>query len=253
MSLLNKENDPIFLKQIIQICEEYIFLVFKISERRSLTGNSVFYNTASKYNSGKIDKDELYETIYYQINYFDTEDEKDYYRYWDRVDGENFIRLIDKLYKRDKKKGFYAWTALKYFLYEYELYLMKNHKTSENKIKWSDINDESIEHIYPQTENKYWSHVSKGINKKDTERFLHSIGNLTLLANNKNSTLGNKCFSDKKELYSFGSYSEIEISKYESWGRKEIYKRSLDMLDFLEKRWGGDLSADKLLKLKEII
>ena len=49
-----------------------------------------------------------------------------------------------------------------------------------------------------------------------------------------------KCHKNKKGAdngYFNGSYSEIEISKNESWTALDIYERGKRMLEFIEKRW----------------
>lgn len=55
-----------------------------------------------------------------------------------------------------------------------------------------------------------------------------------------NSSLQNDSFKDKKQNrygYDKGSYSEGEIAILEDWTPKEILKRGLRLLEFIEKRW----------------
>ena len=74
-----------------------------------------------------------------------------------------------------------------------------------------------------------------------------------LLSISKNSSLGKKCFEEKKKRYKNGSYSEIEVAQSKEWTPKEIYKRGMKLLDFLSERWEIEISKEKekLLQIKE--
>jgi hypothetical protein len=63
---------------------------------------------------------------------------------------------------------------------------------------WESSPNSTIEHILPQDKsNPGWSYISE----TKHQEFLHSIGNLCLLAPSLNSGASNKCFDDKKEVY----------------------------------------------------
>lgn len=55
-----------------------------------------------------------------------------------------------------------------------------------------DLDGCEIEHILPQTLNEYWNHISES----EHERFIHTLGNLSITFNNQN--LSNKSFDEKK-------------------------------------------------------
>jgi len=160
-----------------------------------------------------------------------------------------FIDRVEKLF--EKQEGFYSWNGLVYLLYEYELNLEKLSKSSK-KVSWSDVSnkDKSIEHIYPQTPKGTWIDNFKNISQDEKTKYLHSLGNLLLLSPSKNSSLGNGSFEKKKEKYSNGSYSEIEVSKSENWTKEEIERRGLKILNFMRERWLLDISKQDLHKLK---
>jgi hypothetical protein len=92
--------------------------------------------------------------------------------------------------------------------------------------------------------------------KKDRLAYSATLGNLLLLSAAINSSLQNDNFAAKKcakydaagqkvrNGYSDGSHSEIEVSQNESWGPEEIRKRSLDLLRFMEKRWGFEFGSE---------
>ena len=71
-----------------------------------------------------------------------------------------------------------------------------------------------------------------------------------MLSSKKNSKASNKAFKDKKEIYSSGSFSEIEVSKYDKWTTKEIDERSEKILDFVNERWHLGLKVADINKLR---
>lgn len=89
----------------------------------------------------------------------------------------------------------------------------------------------SIEHIMPQNidNNIYWQDIL-GANWQDIhQKYLHTIGNLTLTAYNSN--LSNKKFIEKKEMLISGyNDSSFNLSKtlknYSSWTEQDILNRS---------------------------
>ena len=125
-------------------------------------------------------------------------------------------------------------------------------QSSKHHLGFKRKKEDTIEHIYPQTPNDAcWTEAFKDYDKKQQKALLHSLGNLVLLAREKNSELQNKCFAFKKKHkkiykdktedyvgYFKGSYSEIEVATYNQWTGKEIIDRGKKMLEFMEERWG---------------
>ena len=228
------------LSPLFESAERFIFLVFKLSQRRSNTENSYFYRLASSFYYGEETVDSVIKKISDKTYY----EKGDWYGWFDLVRFDNYIKE-----QYSKKEGFYAWNGLKYFLYEYELDLQKK-AGGDRKISWIEFDkrkkEETIEHIYPQTATEEcWTSVFNEYPEKERNILLHSLGNLVLLSRSKNSSLQNKCFALKKGdtekgntvgFYN-GSYSEIEVSRYEKWTKEEIQDRGKKMLDFLDKRW----------------
>ena len=161
-----------------------------------------------------------------------------------------FHWLLQK--KFEDGQGYYDWSGLQYFLYEYELDLLSNSR--QKKVDWTDLlktpkDKISIEHIYPQSETAAWKPAFKDIRKKERKAYCNSLGNLLLLSSAVNSSLQDDSFavkkkpkynSDGKKLrngYADGSHSEIEVSRYEDWGPDEIRERGIQLIKFMEKRW----------------
>ena len=241
MAVLIEQESSNYVVKILQLAETYIFLVFTVSNRKSNTGDSRFYKYANEYHQNKY-VGRLITNIEKEI----FEDDKTYK--W--VSLNNFQTDINEYFK--KNEGWYSWKGLKYLLYEYELYL-QNENRGETKLQWEEINKDTIEHIYPQTPvDNCWRNSFIGlINKLQRKRKLHSLGNLVLLSSSKNSRLKNNCFNkenydknNKKDVFSNGSYSEIEVSKSEEWTPSTIELRGKKILRFFSDRWNIELTDE---------
>jgi len=238
---------------LLKSTEKFIFLVFRLSQRPSNTQNNHFYRVANYF---YFEKDGFnIDTVIKNIEWLtdgENEEEGEDYEYYGWFDLYKFKHYI--LDKYEKNEGYYSWNGLRYFLYEYELHL-QDQANSNQKISWIDFNkrkkEETIEHIYPQTpKDDCWNFGFSSYDKKEKKKILHSLGNLVLLAQSKNSELQNKCFDFKKKYtnssgnevgFFNGSFSEIQVSSYDNWTPKEIFNRGIDMLDFLEMRWDIDI------------
>lgn len=147
--------------------------------------------------------------------------------------------------------GYYGWRSIKYFLYEYELFLQGKVKSSREKLNWQEFSNENyfedyntIEHIYPQrARDKYWVERFSGYSSNQKRVLRNSLGNLLPLSRPRNSSLGNKSFPEKlgneksKTGYKYGSYSENEVAMLSDWNANQILERGIRLLDFLEQRW----------------
>ncbi|MDD5615185.1 MAG: DUF262 domain-containing HNH endonuclease family protein [Candidatus Methanoperedens sp.] len=244
MCAMFKEVDEEKLLRLLKNAERFNFLVFRLSKRPSNTQSSNLYRTANDFYSDDLSIDKVNKNIEELI------DGDDEYDGW--FDIEGFKNQINDLYK--KGEGFYSWSGLNYFLYEYELFLMSKARGNA-KVKWEDINHESIEHVYPQEAYKdCWKKSFNGFSSKERGLLLNSLGNFLLLSQSKNSEFQNECFEFKKEHedkkgnqvgYFNGSYSEIDVTKYNDWTPNLILKRGIKMLDFVEERWDIEIGNDK--------
>ncbi len=89
-----------------------------------------------------------------------------------------------------------------------------------------------LEHIMPKKVGK-WK-ISEELHQK----YLHRIGNLTLLADEYNTSIKNKVYSDKKETY---KKSKIEMTKslsnYTEWTVSRIEERQKDLFTIAKDVW----------------
>lgn len=256
MVVLAKEQDENKIIQLLKSIERFVFLVFYISRRRSNTANSTIYRYAHQYHYDTLTLEKVIENIDY-LNDGSYQDNNGEWVYDGWTNAEYFIDYIKEL--NDKQQGFYSWNGLRYFLYEYELELQKNAK-GDNKISWQDFSkrkrEETIEHIYPQTpDDNYWKEKFQFESTKQKMIVLHSLGNLVLLSRSKNSELQNFAFPYKKRHsdkngneggFFNGSYSEINVSKYDNWTPQTIKDRGEAMLAFMDKRWNIQFSEWKI-------
>lgn len=259
MAVMIKEKDNEKILRLLKECERFIFLVFRLSQRQSNTKNNHFYRLSNEYFKSLNSFDEVIENIRWET---DGETEEDYYGWFDL---DRFEEHIKEKFK--KAEGYYSWNGIRYFLYEYELYLQEK-ANGNNKLSWNDFNkrkkEDTIEHIYPQkAKKKCWTSRFNSFKMKERRVLLHSLGNLLLLAHSKNSELQNNCFDYKKKHrnkkghyvgYFNGSYSEIDVAQNKKWTPDKIIERGIEMLEFLALRWeididSWDIEKEDLLKL----
>lgn len=162
--------------------------------------------------------------------------------------------------------GYYGWRPIRFFLFEYELHLKAKTRTARDKLDWKEFSKENyehdyvtVEHIYPQrARDKYWTDRFSSFNPTQKRLLRNSLGNLLPLATAKNSSLSNKDFitkrdgdGDKLVGYKYGCYSEIDVAQLDEWNSEAILNRGLQLLTFLENRWGLNI-GDKTQKIKAL-
>ncbi|PTE70815.1 HNH endonuclease family protein, partial [Staphylococcus gallinarum] len=86
-----------------------------------------------------------------------------------------------------------------------------------------------LEHILPQNPkvDSLWFQNFKSTN---INNYINNLGNLTLILGKKNTSLGNKEFTEKRlELKDSNIKQNLKIARNESWTRKEIEERAKDL------------------------
>ena len=259
MSAMTKGYNNDALLDLLKAAEKFNFLIFRVTGRPSNTKNSHFYRLAHDMYWGNATINEVIDDINLNIYGDDKHDP-----WFSALDFQKNCR--DRF---QKDEGFYSWSGIRYFLYEYELHLQKE-SGGIQKVDWSDWvarkKDRSIEHIYPQSAKKRCWTIHFKFNKKNRDRLLNSLGNLVLISRSKNSELQNRCFKEKRKHldrygnhvgFFNGSFSEIEVAEVgrdEEWTPQKIQKRGRKMLRFLEKRWKVSLEDDNsLLNINDIL
>ncbi|GHR75102.1 hypothetical protein VN1272_12680 [Helicobacter pylori] len=139
---------------------------------------------------------------------------------------------------------FYKFKKNKYFLERLE-----NFDTKEPV----DTQKCNIEHIMPQTLTPEWQRDLGENFQAIHEKYLHTIGNLTLTGYNQEYS--NKSFQEKQGMEKGFNQSPLRLNQslrdLESFGEKEIEKRANDLADLALKIWTyPSLDAETLEKYK---
>ncbi|WRA12158.1 DUF262 and DUF1524 domain-containing protein [Helicobacter pylori] len=139
---------------------------------------------------------------------------------------------------------FYHLKKSKYFLERLE-----NFDTKEPV----DTQKCDIEHIMPQTLNPKWEGDLGENFEAIHEKYLHTIGNLTLTG--YNAEYSNKSFREKRDMEKGFKQSSLKLNQslkdLEPFGEKEIEKRANDLADWALKIWTyPKLDAETLEKYK---
>lgn len=125
---------------------------------------------------------------------------------------------------------FYKLKKIKYFLERLE-----NFDTKEPV----DTQKCDTEHIMPQTLNPEWQRDLGENFEAIHEKYLHTIGNLTLTG--YNSEYSNNSFQEKRDMKNGFKQSPLRLNQslkdLESFGEKEIEKRANDLADWALKIW----------------
>jgi hypothetical protein len=237
--LQSQSTDPSSIHSLIRAVETFRFAVGAICRRKSNTGDSHFFNLAFrvflKYQTIDGAKQEI---DHWTSNHF------------------HLDRAISEFENRFRwQKGFYSWHHLRFLLFEYEQEVRREVGLSYTKLNWEEFNAEqrsdfvTVEHILPDKPRQgEWSSFGH-FEEDQIHRLTHSLGNLLPLSQSRNSHLSNRAFrvkcgdDGKVRGYSEGSCCEIKVSKRPDWTPLEIVNRGLDILVFMEARWGLDFGT----------
>ncbi len=235
--LLSKNNIPVNKKlECLQKIERYIFLHFRLVNYQSTYRNSFFWNLAHKFYYDEVSIDNVVEEI----------NKIDYLSDNNVANMNGILNNISRWFKN--YKGYYSWGSIRYFLYEYELFLMNNQANQkiypENLFKKDEKDKVSVEHIYPQTDTEeYWVKRFGNYTELEQKHLNGSLGNLLPLSLSINIKLQNYSFDDKKygkdrtRGYINGSHSEMEVAKLDEWTSEEILNRGLNMIKYMEAKY----------------
>ncbi|MGL2490946.1 GmrSD restriction endonuclease domain-containing protein [Helicobacter pylori] len=139
---------------------------------------------------------------------------------------------------------FYSFKKKEYFFERLE-----NFDTKEPV----NTNECTTEHIMPQTLEEEWERDLGENFEAIHEKYLHTIGNLTLTG--YNSEYSNNSFQEKRDMEKGFKQSPLKLNQslkdLESFGEKEIEKRANDLADWALKIWTyPNLDAETLEKYK---
>ncbi|WP_143427302.1 DUF262 and DUF1524 domain-containing protein [Helicobacter pylori] len=148
--------------------------------------------------------------------------------------------ITKELYGRDKTKK----KKTRYFLERLENF------GTEEPINTQEC---TIEHIMPQTLEEEWERDLGENFQAIHDKYLHTIGNLTLTGYNQEYS--NKSFQEKRDMEKGFKQSPLRLNQslkdLESFGEEQIKKRANDLADWALKIWTyPKLDAETLEKYK---
>jgi hypothetical protein len=123
----------------------------------------------------------------------------------------------------------------------YILYRLENGRFPNPSAEYVAAKSVSVEHIMPQNLNEDWLE-ELGENAETTHlTYLNTLGNLSLSSGQKNSSLSDRPFKEKKEIL-FGENSKFDllnksIKSFDKFTEKEIIQRANELATTLVKRY----------------
>ncbi|WP_208377223.1 DUF262 and DUF1524 domain-containing protein [Helicobacter pylori] len=227
LELYSDYSDGVLSQQdfipIIYLIESYIC-------RRAVCGlgtnslNKVFPSFTKK-----INKDQYLESIKVHFGYL-TEKQR-------FPNNDEFKKLFITI-------DFYNFQKKKYFFERLESF------NTEEPVNTKEC---TIEHIMPQTLTEEWKRDLGGNFQAIHDKYLHTIGNLTLTGYNKEYS--NKSFQEKKDMEKGFKQSPLRLNQSlkdsEPFGEEKIKKRANDLADWALEIWTyPKLDAETLEKYK---
>ena len=129
---------------------------------------------------------------------------------------------------------------LRYLLFRYEEYLVKQQEQRFSNERWNRIWQtsaaRSIEHIQPQSKDSH-----EPLEADEEGVFVHRLGNLLLLPPNLNSQLSDKAPEEKADAYiNTGLLIAKEVGqkiKQSGWGPEQIEEREQQLIEWIQCEW----------------
>ncbi len=176
-------------------------------------------------------------------------------------DKEKIMYNMHKAFQRQKASPFYDNDYFKQILTEESIYtnskkdfiryilLLIFNKQADYKLAYKEIGILSIEHIFPQTPQKWKRDLSKE-GYDECNNLLNTLGNLTLVSQKLNSSMSNDRFEVKRielEKYSIWPYERTTYFSDSSgqWNAETIRSRASILADYIigilpKAEWEGE-------------
>ena len=175
MAALQTSNDEGEITELLRAAERFIFVVNRLCRSRADTGDNEFYRLAHELFKREKTIGEAIQAINERTS-----------RHFSK---EKAITEMRELFRYEQ--GFYSWSGLRHFLFEYEQDLKEKAVRAEGKIDWNEFvrakrDHVTIEHIYPQTAklDEWRSFADR--NEEERLALLNSLGNLLALSQSRN-------------------------------------------------------------------
>ncbi|WP_187889879.1 DUF262 and DUF1524 domain-containing protein [Helicobacter pylori] len=177
-----------------------------------------------------------------------------------KIDKKQYLKSVEKHFGSLKgNQRFPNNDEFKDLFITIDFYHFKKNKSFLERLENFDTKEPvntqecSIEHIMPQTLTPEWQRDLGENFEAIHEKYLHTIGNLTLTG--YNSEYSNNSFQEKRDMEKGFKQSSLKLNQslkdLESFGEKEIEKRANDLADWALKIWTyPKLEAETLEKYK---
>ncbi|WP_341475955.1 DUF262 and DUF1524 domain-containing protein [Helicobacter pylori] len=163
-----------------------------------------------------------------------------------KIDKKQYLKSVEKHFGSLKgKQRFPNNDEFKDLLITIDFYHFKKNKYFFERLEDSDTKEPvdtqkcTIEHIMPQTLTKEWKRDLGENFQAIHDKYLHTIGNLTLTG--YNPEYSNKSFQEKRDMEKGFKQSPLRLNQslkdLEVFGEKKIEKRANDLADFALKIW----------------
>lgn len=210
--LMNKDKIDFDLSGIFQTIEKYHFAYSAICKQPGNIVERVYFNTAKE--------------IQDALKISNINKRKKYL-------GGIFSKFRNKLEYPPKSLFMERFMDIEYKDYSLIIYILSNIERYKN---FKEINREfdrtSIEHILPRDPSEW------NLSKKDIKEYVNKLGNLTLIAEIINGSMGNKSLKGKSELFEKSqlSINKDLLEKFKNlnykWGEKEINERQKELAEY---------------------
>lgn len=238
-NIINKEQ----LIDVLRIIEAYVFrrIVCKIP---TSSLNKIFMNLQKEIKSNENYKEDYVEILKFILN----------------------AKRASQRFPNDEefKRGFFE-TDFYNMKSKNKLYLLERLENFNNceKVDVENLinsNELTIEHIMPQTLTQSWKGALGEKYNEIYEKYLNTIGNLTLTG--YNSSLSNKGFIEKRDMEKGFKQSRLRLNKYisqlELWDEENIIKRTeelyylaLQIWSYTKSTFNKTLDNDNLFSLND--
>lgn len=163
-----------------------------------------------------------------------------------KIDKKQYFKSVEKHFGSLKgKQRFPNNDEFKDLFITIDFYKLQKHKYFLERLENFDTKEPvdtqkcDTEHIMPQTLDLEWERDLGENFEAIHEKYLHTIGNLTLTG--YNAKYSNKSFQEKRDMEKGFKQSSLKLNQslkdLESFGEKEIEKRANDLADWALKIW----------------
>ncbi|WP_305877636.1 DUF262 and DUF1524 domain-containing protein, partial [Helicobacter pylori] len=164
-----------------------------------------------------------------------------------KIDKKQYLKSVEKHFgslkgnqrfpNNDEFKDLFI--TIDFYHFKKNKYFLERLESSFGTKEPVDTQKCTIEHIMPQTLTPEWQKDLGENFEAIHEKYLHTIGNLTLTG--YNSEYSNNSFQEKRDMEKGFKQSPLKLNQslkdLESFGEKEIEKRANDLADWALKIW----------------